>query len=381
MTLTKHIEDVRAGIKAGRYGSEAAVSQGIVLRLLQALGWPTYDTQVVCPEFSLSGRRVDYGLCHPSNKPVAFIEVKQIGQSDGAERQLFEYAFHVGVPLAILTDGQEWNFFLPAEQGDYTERRVYKLDMVERDVAESVTRLERYLSYAQVSSGAAIAAAREDYKNVSRSRQMLNTLPDAWSKLVAEEDELLLELIADKVESLCGFKPDVDTVARFLRENVGLRVMQQAVAQGPRRPPPLPSALAPATAPAPASTLRQASSGPLVSKPGSVGYIFDGKFTPCRNGRDVLVAVFEVLAKRDPTFLERFAARPKHGRTRRYLARSPDELYPGRPDLAREHSFKLLSGWHVGTNVSHAQIERIIEMACEVSRIRFGKELIVNVGE
>ncbi len=377
MTLTKHIEDVRAGIKAGRYGSEAAVSQGIVLRLLQALGWPTYDTQVVCPEFSLSGRRVDYGLCHPSNKPVAFIEVKQIGQSDGAERQLFEYAFHVGVPLAILTDGQEWNFFLPAEQGDYTERRVYKLDMVERDVAESVARLERYLSYAQVSSGAAIVAAREDYKNVSRSRQMLNTLPDAWSKLVAEEDELLLELIADKVESLCGFKPDVDTVARFLRENVGLRAIQQAVAQGPRRPPPIP----PAPAAPPASPVRQASSVPLASKPGGVGYTFETKFTPCRNGRDVLVAVFEALAKRDSTFLERFAARPKHGRTRRYLARSPDELYPGRPDLAREHSFKLQSGWYIGTNVSHAQIERTIEMACEVSKISFGKELIVNVGE
>ena len=375
MTLAKHIEDVRAGIKAGRYGSEAAVSQGIVLRLLQALGWPTYDTQVVCPEFSLSGRRVDYALCHPSNKPVAFIEVKQIGQSDGAERQLFEYAFHVGVPLAILTDGQEWNFFLPAEQGDYTERRVYKLDMVERDVVESVTRLERYLSYAQVSSGAAIAAAREDYKNVSRSRQMLSTLPDAWSKLVAEEDELLLELIADKVESLCGFKPDVDTVARFLRENVGLRAIQLFVAQGPRRQPPLPPA------PAPALISKQTSPASPAAHPGGIGYTFEGRFTPCRTGRDVLVAVFEALAKKDSTFLERFAARPKHGRTRRYLARLPEELYPSRPDLAREHSFKLQSGWHVGTNVSHAQIERIIEMACEVSKVSFGKELIVNVGE
>ena len=375
MSLTKHIEDVRAGIKAGRYGNEAAVSQGIVLRLLQALGWPTYDTQVVCPEFSLSGRRVDYALCHPSNKPVAFIEVKQIGQSDGAERQLFEYAFHVGVPLAILTDGQEWNFFLPAEQGDYTERRVYKLDMVERDVAESVTRLERYLSYAQVSSGAAIAAAREDYKNVSRSRQMLSTLPEAWAKLVAEEDELLLELLADKVENLCGFKPDVDTVARFLRENVGLRGSQQATAQGTRTPLPVPPA------PAASQKAKPMTAAPSDARLGGVGYTFEGRFTPCRNGREVLIAVFEALATRDPTFLERFAARPKHGRTRRHLARSPDELYPGRPDLAREHSFKLQSGWHVGTNVSHAQIERIIEMACEVSRVRFGKELIVNVGE
>lgn len=375
MSLTKHIEDIRAGIKAGRYGNEAAVSQGIVLRLLQALGWPTYETQVVCPEFSLSGRRVDYALCHPQSKPVAFIEVKQIGQSDGAERQLFEYAFHVGVPLAILTDGQEWNFFLPAEQGDYSERRVYKLDMVERDVSESVARLERYLSYAQVSSGAAIAAAREDYKNVSRSRQMISTLPEAWSKLVKEEDELLLELLADKVESLCGFKPDVDTVARFLRENVGLRGNQQPAMQPTRAvasPTPGPP---PALAPMPKASLSPAPT------PTGVGYTFEGQFVACRNGREVLVAVFEALSKRDSTFLERFAARPKHGRTRRYLARSADELYPGRPDLAKEHSFKLRAGWYVGTNVSHAQIERIIEMACEVSRVRYGKELIVNVGE
>jgi predicted type IV restriction endonuclease len=374
MTLADHIDEVRAGIRAGRYGNEAAVSQGIVLRLLNALGWPTFDTQVVCPEYGLGGRRVDYALCHPANRPAAFIEVKQIGQSDGAERQLFEYAFHEGVPIAILTDGQEWNFFLPAEQGDYTERRVYKLDILERELDEGVARLERYLSYSRVTSGAALTTAREDYKNVSRSRQMLTTFPEAWSKLVGEEDELLLELLADKVESLCGFRPDVDMVAKFLRENVGLRAttgQPMPRLQLRTTSPPSHSPLAPTSAPSPgASSVR----------PSSVGYTFEGKFTACRNGRDVLIAVFEAFAHQDPSFLERFAARPKHGRTRRYLARTPEELYPGRRDLAREHSFKLKSGWHVGTNVSHAQIERIIEMACEVSRVRYGKDLVVNVG-
>lgn len=115
--------------------------------------------------------------------------------------------------------------------------------------------------------------------------------------------------------------------------------------------------------------------------PRSVGYTINGAFFPCRNGREILIRVFEALADRDSTFLERFASRPKHGRTRGYLARSPDELYPGRQDLASEHSFKLKSGWYVGTNVSHAQIERIIEMACEVSAIRLGRELVVNIGE
>ncbi|GEM_PF-6109999 len=52
---------------------------------------------------------------------------------------------------------------------------------------------------------------------------MKSTLPKAWEKLVAEEDELLLELVADRVESLCGYKPDLDSVARFLKDNITLR--------------------------------------------------------------------------------------------------------------------------------------------------------------
>jgi predicted type IV restriction endonuclease len=41
--------DIRSGIKAGRYVNEATVSQGIVQRLLNALGWPVYDTEIVTP--------------------------------------------------------------------------------------------------------------------------------------------------------------------------------------------------------------------------------------------------------------------------------------------------------------------------------------------
>lgn len=376
MKLQQHIEDVRNGIRAGQYGNEAAVSLGIVLRLLQALEWPTYNTQVVCPEYSLAGRRVDFALCHPPNKAAAFIEVKQIGQSDGAERQLFEYAFHQGVPLAILTDGQEWNFFLPAEQGDYSERRVYKLDLLERDLPECSARLQRYLGYAQVTSGEAIAAAREDYRNASRTRQMLSTLPEAWSKLVTDEDDLLLELVADKVESLCGFKPDVDTVAKFLRENVWLHRRVPSASPTARS---APGQRATPTSVSAEGRVPATPASPIM--PGSTGFTIQGRWVACRNGREVLVAVFEALADRDPTFLERFAARPKHGRTRRYLARSAEELYPGRPDLAREFFAKLKSGWFVGTNASHAAIRQIIEMACEVAALRYGVDVVVHIGE
>ena len=115
---------------------------------------------------------------------MILVEVKQVGQSKGADRQLFEYAFHKDVPMAILTDGQEWNFFLPTEQSDYSERQLYKLDISERDPQQAESSFKRYLHYDAVRSGQAIEAARSDYRDAARKRQAQRTLPDAWAKLI-----------------------------------------------------------------------------------------------------------------------------------------------------------------------------------------------------
>lgn len=371
MKLSEHIADIQAGIRAGRFINEASVSQGIILRLLQALEWPTFDTQVVWPEYSVSGRRVDFALCHPKNKPIVFIEVKQVGQNEGAERQLFEYAFHIGVPMAILTDGQEWHFFLPAEQGLYQERRVYKLDILERSAAESVERLARYLAFADVASGKAIEAARTDYRNVSRDRQIKTTLPLAWKKLIEEQDSLLIELLADRVESLCGYKPDEEVVSSFLAKEAGIETPQRRITQ---------SSTSVLVIPTAGITSNRSSAR---TQNGKYGFTFNGQFHEAVNARDVLVQVFELFAEKDSTFIERFAALPKHGRKRRYLASRPDQLYPGRPDLAEEASYQLRSGWWIGTNASKAAIARIIGMACDVVGIGLGRDLSIelNTGE
>jgi hypothetical protein len=385
MGVEQEIEGIRAGIKAGRFSNEASVSQGIVLRLLNALGWPTYDTDAVWPEYSLSGKRVDYALCSPPSKPIAFIEVKQIGQSDGAERQLFEYAFHIGVPMAILTDGREWNFFLPGEQGDYGERRVYKLDIVDRDTKECVERLERYLRHSAVASGAAIQAARDDYRNVSKDRQMLAALPKAWSQLIADEDDLLLEIVADRVESLCGFKPDPDMVAHFLKESVASRAAQPFAQRAngqstPRLSEPMPTSTVDVIESAVVPAQRHALASRATTSSGQIGFSFEGQFHPSRNAIDTLRQVFELFIKRDPTFNDRFAGLPKHGRTRRYLARDANELYQDRPDLVREASIKLDSGWWMSTNHSKQTIGTIIAMACDVAQVTYGQDLVAQLG-
>lgn len=358
--MKEDLLDIRTGIKAGRYVNEATVSQGIVQRLLNALGWPVYDTEIVAPEYSLGGRRADYALCNPPREPAILVEVKQIGQSKGADRQLFEYAFHKGVPMAILTDGQEWNFFLPTEQGDYSERQLYKLDILERTPQEAELSLKRYLEYEAVRSGQAIETARRDYRNAARKRQAQKTLPDAWTKLIESEDELLVELLSEKVEDLCGVKPDPDAVAAFLHnQDLSRSDMPRTTARPKIMRPPESS-----------TTSHNVST--------TIGYELYGQRYQGRSARDILIQVFKEFAERDPTFLERFAALPKHGRKRRYLARTSEELYPGSPQLV-DNAHEVRPGWWIDTHASKAGIETRIKMACEVARVKYGNDLQVSL--
>ena len=373
MDLIQQIEEIRKGLREGRYNSEAAISQGIVLPVLHTLGWPIFNTQIVVPEYSLEGRRVDFALCYPSERPVIFIEVKKIGGAEGADKQLFEYAFHRGIPFALLTDGQEWNFYLPGEAGFYQERRVYKLDVLERTVEDAVSHLKRYLEYTRVCTGEALKAARLDYQDVSRRRDIERTLPQAWQKLLKEKDEHLLELLADNVEDLCGFKPDLDTCAdylEFIKNNV-INTERKFIST-PKR-----NIMLNNKTPYSGGQLKS----PFVTSNQirKSGFVFYGKSYEFTDATSVMIAIFQLLAEKDSSFFERFAER-KHGRKRRYLSREKENLYPGRPDLQKKASKEIAPGWWIGTNYSNQTKRQIIQMACEVAGIKFDDELKIDLG-
>ncbi len=217
MSLEERILDIKSKLERDEYPNEQSISQGILLRLLGAMGWDIFDPQSVIPEYPVKRKRVDYALCATSNKPFIFIEVKQPGKAFGADQQLFEYAFHKGVPFAVLTDGKEWHFYLPAAPGDYEERKVYKLDLIERDVNESADRLRRYLSFDAVVNGKAIGNAQQDHKDLQIQKQAETSIPEAWQKLIEEKDDLLVELVSEKAASICGSTPGSQKVISYLK--------------------------------------------------------------------------------------------------------------------------------------------------------------------
>ncbi|MDE0397147.1 MAG: type I restriction enzyme HsdR N-terminal domain-containing protein [Candidatus Poribacteria bacterium] len=217
MTLKEHIDDIRDRLKKGEFPNEAAVCDDIVRRLVHELGWPRYQSQIVYPQYSVEGGRVDFALCHPPSKPRVFIEVKQVEKIEGAEEQLFRYAFQRGIPIAILTDGREWQFFYPTGEGTWAERKVCELDIITGESAENAEKLNRYLNYESIRTGEAVEAIKADYKVVVQQRQVAIRLPEAWSKLLEEADEFLLHAVAEKTENLCGHRPTDEQVLTFLK--------------------------------------------------------------------------------------------------------------------------------------------------------------------
>ncbi len=358
MPLRERLANARDLLRSGRLANEAAVSSGVVLPILDALGWPAFDPSVVAPEYGVGKRRVDFALL-TNGTPAVFIEVKQPGLADGADRQLFEYAFHEGVPIAILTDGSTWHVYLPAMQGSYDDRRVYLLDLLEREPEEVAERLVRYLDRHAVECGEAFERARTDYQRAKQRKGAAESIPQAWSNLIADPSQSVIRLLAGEVERVSGFEGDARDLRSFL------------------------SSLRPeaGSLPKPKQTTRRPStpraSEPRISELPETGFMINGDFTPCKSGRDVLAGVFTALAKRDASFPERFAQQVR-GKKRAYLARTRSELVPGHPELESQ-SAEIAPGWFVGTHSSSGLKVRIIEQACAVAGVRFGTDLRVRM--
>ncbi len=220
MSLQTQIAKIREKLNKREYANEQAVSQGIVVHLLQTMSWQTQETDKVCPQYTVRGGRVDFALCVNPNEPVIFIEVKQPGGIDDADTQLFEYAFkqsfHGSVDVAVATDGREWRFYWPSGSGSYEKRRFCVVDFLEDDAKKAAAKLQRYLSWENVRSKQALRNAKNDYEEFCNKRETWEHIPKACAKLMAEHRDAVVRAVSEKVKTLCGHTPADEQITEFL---------------------------------------------------------------------------------------------------------------------------------------------------------------------
>ena len=345
MSLESTLKLAVSRLRSGHLDNEAQVKQAVILPVLRALGWDDTDPEALKPEYSVGRGLVDYALLDRGS-PQIFIEAKRIGAMDlGGEEQLFGYASNRGIPLLILTDGDRWDFYLSMAAGVPAERRFYRLELqLEHKTQEYVEFMEEHLRKDRVVSGEARRNAEQRHASNLERERAHEAIPAAWQALLSEPDELLRDLLTEKVESECGTKPELDDIEAFL----------QTLLTTPEL-----------------NTQRLRSLQSEGSK--IVGFVFRGEEIDTGTAIRTLAEILTIFACEDPGFIERFAAKTV-SRNRNLVARNRTNLYK-KSHLVDKHSKKLGNGWWLGTNLSTKQVRRHIETACGIASVGFGSQL------
>ena len=197
--------------------SEEATRLGAVLPILAWLGWDRDNLREVMPEFSVSNGRVDYCL-RVATKNSVLVEVKKAGEDLGKhEDQLLRYAFDGGAEIAVLTDGLCWWLYLPLlSSTTWKERKFLAIDIQQQKIQAAAQHLRKFLAREALADGSAVAQAKQLHASREKERLIRQTMPRAWMELRQEPDEILVELLVDKVESKCGHRPPLELVQQFI---------------------------------------------------------------------------------------------------------------------------------------------------------------------
>ncbi|MDD9972431.1 MAG: type I restriction enzyme HsdR N-terminal domain-containing protein [Candidatus Poribacteria bacterium] len=274
------INKIKQYFDTGAYDSEELVRSHICYPVLRELDWDTESPVHLIPEYNVRNLRVDIALCHSPKEPVIFMEIKAPGKcSPQGQEQVFEYAARQGgIPMIIFTDGDEWHFYNSYGTGTYDSKKVKSIQLTKDNIDECMEYFSRYLQYEQVKSGHAFDNLRHDHDLVRSANTAKSKIPEAWERLVDEED-LLIEMVVEKVKDVSEgrYVPKKADVVAFLQslktENRTVKTTGASRARPPRRE-------------------SQTFSGG--SKP-FYQYKINGEIHEGRNGKDIYIKVLDYI--------------------------------------------------------------------------------------
>lgn len=316
--MIEKMKDLISRIPSYENLDETATKQVIILPLLSYLGWDIFNPHEVKPEYSVSGGKVDYAL-RIHNVSKVFIEVKRVGiELEKHQKQLLDYSFAEGVRLAVLTNGLTFWLYLPLMEGTWDQRRFYTIDILQQDSDDIIEKFIDFLSFKNVANGKAVLKAEELHRGKQRDKIIQKNMPKAWNKMVSQPDELLIDLLSEATEKICGQKPDVDEVSVFLKSYEGQLKIPGFV---------LPT---PSYATTPSIDISESPTGDLTGKrPKS--FTFEKIRYDINKWRELLIKLSEIIQKKHPTEFKKCleitgGKRKRTGEIRPYFSKNPHEL-------------------------------------------------------
>jgi hypothetical protein len=120
------------------------------------------------------------------------------------------------------------------------------------------------------------------------------------------------------------------------------------------------------------SAASRAAAGPARSR-GLWSVEIGGRRLPAANLKHAYCTLLRELDSAHPRFLEDFAREKE--RSRRFVARTPADLYSRSPHLARAHAQPLCGGWYFDTNLSTTQVAKRARIAARLCGLHYGSDV------
>ena len=343
------------------FQTETDVREMIVFPVLGHLGWPR-NPLYIRTEYSLGNLKVDYGLMISENSstPRCIIEVKALGNLANADRQLFEYAYRAGAPIAVLTDGKQWMIYLSIGGGEFQEKLVRTFDFTKHDPEEIAKGLDRYLSFDNTCSEQARRNAEHDRDERITKDMAKKQIPVAWENLLKANSDRLVNLLIEETSRFSEYPPARSDVEEYLKnlENAEFKLKPKT----PRRKKPEPEK--------PESRKRTKVPPPNpIPKPSGRKTTFSllgEEYTEAGHSVNAYVKIMKILAARDKGFTTRLAPLTA-GRKNKWLSRNREDM------VVYERAIEISPGWWLDTNVSNRDKLKRLRIACEIAGIPFGK--------
>jgi hypothetical protein len=206
---------------------EAAIKQGVVLRIFSFLEWDPFDLDEIQPEYDVGVGKVDFSMKHKGSNQVFIVVRKDIDNFNEYQEKLSINAVEGRVNITILTNGITWWFSLPLLEGSPEEKRFHTIELREQSAEDIAEKFYNFLSKKRVISGEAVKSAENIY--YARKRELLmrkkellieKHLPKAWDTIMSEPEKWLVDIISEVTKELCGAKPDRGTVEKFLTSTI-----------------------------------------------------------------------------------------------------------------------------------------------------------------
>lgn len=238
--ISSFVKDLKSNKKLSSF-DEASTKQAVVLRLLSFLEWDIFDVEEVYPNFSDDGSQVAYAL-RIKNKNKVFIDVKRTDEKlDNYQKQLFSFAVQQGTELLVLTNGVEWWFYISSEKGNFLQKRILTIDILDQEPDIFIPHFIDLLCKSNVSKGDAAKAAKTIHQN-QKQQLAAEFLPEAWNQIVSQPNKILIEILSETTDKLSGHKPDSKVVEKFITKRLDNWIIKNIPKSQP-----LPAADLPAT--------------------------------------------------------------------------------------------------------------------------------------